>query len=462
METSVERVDDVTVTLHITVEQARVKRALNDAATHLAGEVRVPGFRPGKAPRRVLESRLGAGAIAEHAVRDALPTFYTEAVQSQELQVLGSPRFDVETFEEGQDAVFTATVEVRPEFELPELSALQVPHPEWELTDDELATQLDTLRERFAELETVQRPVQAGDRALITVTGTQNGQDVEAVRSEDVLYEVGDAKETERELDAQLLGAEPGAIRAFTDTLDADYGELAGQKVDFTVILKEVKASSLPELDDDFALTASEFDTIEELRDDLARQLGAEKRRVAQHALRGRVVEAVTEQVELTLPNSMVEQTVQMRAGSLVQQLEQQGLELAAYLQAVGQDQEAFVAQLREEARKTVKAQLVVDAVGREAGLNLRQEDLSEEVLRHAMRVGRPPEEVAELMTHPDNIGALISDVFRRKAIDHLLETVQVLSAPPPEPEPEVAETEAAEAAEEPGPFSGASQTEGA
>lgn len=436
METSVERVDDVTVTLRVTVEEARVKDALNEAARHLATEVRVPGFRPGKAPRRVLESRLGRGAITEHAVRDFLPNFYTEAVRNEELQVVGSPRFDVETFEEGQDAVFSATVEVRPEFTLPEFSAIQVPHPEWELTEAELEAQLDALRARFAELETVQRPVQVGDHALITVTGTQNGQEVEAVRAEDVLYEVGDPKETARELDAQLLGAEPGGIRTFTDTLDADYGELAGQKVDFTVILKEVKAARLPDLDDDFALTASEFDTMEELREDVARQLGAEKRRLAEQALRGRVVEAVTEELEFTLPGSMVEEEVQFRAGALVRQLEQQGLDLPRYLEAVGQDQESFLEQMREEAHQTVKAQLVVDAVARAADIQLKQEDLSEEVVRQAARVGRPPEELAELMTQPDHIGALIADVLRRKAIDHLLESVQVLSAPPAEVEP--------------------------
>ena len=439
MKTSVERIDETTVKLSITVEADRVRTAVDEAAKHMAADVKVPGFRPGKVPRRVLETRIGKPALLQHAVRDALPDFYAEAVAEEELDVVGPPEFDVGVFEEGRDAEFTASVEVRPEIELPDYEGMAVPHPEWEVTDEDLDAQLNALRERFAELETVDREVYEGDYVVMTVTGTKDGEKVEDASGEDILYAVGDPAETDAELDRQLLGSRAGAILKFTDTLGSDYGERAGEELDFTVIVKEIKARNLPDLDDDFAITASEFDTIAELREALSDQLAREKRAYARQALRGRVVEAVTEQVDIPLPKSMVDEEVRFRLTRLLQQAEQQGLDVEQFLQAAGTTGEQLQADLEEDARKAVKAQLVVDAIGRAAEIDVTRQDLGAEVARQAVRLGRPPEELAEFMSHPDRIGALVSDVYRRKAIDHLLERVDVLSAPP-EGDPDLAE----------------------
>jgi trigger factor len=454
VKTSVERVDDTTVKLSVTVEADRVTKAIDEAARHLAGEVKIPGFRPGKAPRRVLESRLGKETIVQEAVRESLPAFYTEAAREAELDVVGPPEFDVDTFADGQDATFSATVEVRPEVGVPDFAGLQVPHPEWEVTDEELDQQLDGMRERFAELETVKRPIQVGDHVRVTVNGSRNGEPVPDASADDVLYEVSDPEDSGSELDRNLVGAEAGAILKFNDVLGADYGELAGEELSFTAIVKEVKARKLPDLDDEFAVTASEFDTIDELRDDLRTQLQQQKTAYARQALRGRVVEAVCEQVEVPLPNAMIQQEVRYRLNMLAQQAQQYGLELEQYLEAAGADLQQLLGQFEDEAKQTVKAQLVVDAIGRDAGIEIKQEDLGEEVARQSARMGRSPEEIAQIMTHPENIGALISDTFRRKSIDHILAQVQVLSAPPEdepapaaEPAPEE-ETSAADPAE--------------
>ena len=431
MKTSVERIDDTTVKLSITVDADRVRKAVDEAAKHMAADVKVPGFRPGKVPRRVLESRVGKPALLQHAVRDALPDFYSEAVREQQLDVVSAPEFDVQVFEEGKEAEFTASVEVRPEIEVPDYEGLQIPHPEWEVTDEDIDAQLQALRERFAELDTVDREVYEGDYVVVTVTGTKDGKKVDEASGEDILYAVGDPAETEAELDRQLLGSRAGAILKFTDALGADYGERAGEELDFTVILKEVKSRNLPDLDDDFAITASEFDTIDELRASLRDQLAREKRAYARQSLRGRVVEAVSEQVDVPLPKSMVDEEVRFRLTRLLQQAEQQGLGVEQFLQATGMTAEDLNADLEEEARKAVKAQLVVDAIGRAVDIDVTQEDLGAEVARQSVRLGRTPEELAEFMSHPDRIGALVSDVYRRKTIDHLLERVQVLSAPP-------------------------------
>ena len=446
MKSTVERVDDTTVKLSITVEADRVGAAIDSAARRLGAEVKVPGFRPGRVPRRVLESRVGKETLVSEAARDALPSFYAEAVRAEQLEVVGPPEFDVTTFSDGQDAEFAATVEVRPDVAVPDYAGLQIPHPDWEVTDADVDAQLDQLRERFAELETVQRPVRAGDYAVITVTGERDGQRVEDASVNDLLYRVGEPPqsgqsqggeepEAQSELDRNLLGASAGAILKFRDTLGDDYGEdLAGAEVDLTAIVKEVKHANLPDLDDDFAVTASEFDTIDELRDELRSTLTAQKLDYARSALRGRVVEAVSELVEVALPSGLVQQEVRFRLGRLSHQAEQYGMSLEQFLSAAGGVEQA-VSELEDEARKTVKAQLVLDAIGKEVKIDVTQADLGTEMTRQATRLGRPPKELAEYMTHPDRIAALVSDAFRRKTIDHVLESVQVLGSPP-EPDP--------------------------
>ena len=433
MKTTVERIDDTTVKLSVTVEPERVREALDRAARRLAGEIKVPGFRPGKAPRRVIETRVGKDAVVQEAVREALPALYEEAVRAEDVEVVGPPEFDLDTFEEGQESVFHATVEVRPEITLPDYGGLQVAHPEWEVTDEELDGQLEAMRDRFAELETVERAAQVGDHVVITVLGARDGEKVEEASAEDVLYEVRDGEQTDSELDRKLAGATAGQTLEFTDTLGPDYGELSGAEIAFTVDVKEVKEKHLPELDDEFAVTASEFDTLEELREALREQLAQQKLQLARAQLRGKVVEAVCDLVEVPLPKTMVDENVRFSLQRAFSEAQRHGLSFEQYLQAVGMDQESLLERLEEDARKTVKGQLVVDAIGKQIGVELTQEDLGEEIARNAMRLGAPPQEVAEFLSHPDRLPALVSDAYRRKAIDHLVATVQVLSAPPEE-----------------------------
>lgn len=439
MKTSVERVDETTVKLSITVEPERVAHAVEGAAAKLASEVKVPGFRPGRVPRRVLESRLGKDTLLQEAARQALPTFYTEAVQSEELAVVSPPEFDVETFTEEDGADFTATVEVRPEFEAPDYSELQIPHPDWELDEEEVTEQLDMLRERFAELELVDRAAEVGDFLVITIEGLRDGERLDEASGEDLLYQLSDAEESDSELDRNLVGAHAGQTVEFTDTLGEDYGEeLAGVEVDFTVQVKEVKAKTLPAVDDDFATTATEFDTAEELMSELRSQMSAHKRMSARAELRGAVVEAVADLVDVALPQAMVQDELRFRLSRLTQQAEQYGMSLDQYVQMSGTSADDLFANLEQESRKTVKAQLVIDKIGQAREIEVTGDDLGIEISRQAQRLDRDPQELAGFMTHPDRINALVSDAFRRKTIDHLVESVQVLSGPPDEEEDDV------------------------
>jgi trigger factor len=427
VDTRVERVDDTTVKLAVTVERPRVKQALDEAARHLAEEVKIPGFRKGKAPRKVLESRLGKGAVVQHAVQDALPQFYAEAVREQDLEPVGQPEFEVDTFEEGVEASFTATVEVRPEFESPAVDGVLVEHPEWDVTDDEVEAELDRLRERFAEAETVARPIRVGDLAVLTISGTYHGQPVDDASMDDQLYQVGDPEETGQKLDRELLGTSAGGIVKFTDMFDGE----DDRELNFTVIVKDVKTLKLPDADDDFAITASEFDTIEELRADLRGQLAAAKLDLARSALRGRAVETVSELVDVPLPRTLVDQEVQFQLARLARDAERRQIPFDRYLQAAGTTFEELQEQLRESARKTVRAQLVVDRIGRDAGIEVTNEDLTREVTEEAARLNLPPQELAQFMSEPERLGVLVTDAFRRKTIDHILERVEIVDAPP-------------------------------
>jgi len=433
VKTSVERIDDTTVKLTVTVEAARVQAAIDAAARELSGSVKIPGFRPGRVPRRVLESRIGKHALLDEAVRDALPDFYSEAVAAEELPVVAPPELEVQTFAEGQDAAFTATVEIRPVVPIPDFATLQIPHPEWEVTDDELAAQLDELRERFAELEMISRPLKPGDYAIVTVTGQRHGVRVDAASGEDVLVDVADP-EAGRVLDQHLVGATAGAVLRFNDTFrEGGQPDAEEMELSFTVLVKETKAKVLPPLDDDFAITASEFDTLDELRDDLRTTIGRQKRAFARQALRAKVIEAVSDMVEVTLPPSMVSAEQQYRLRRILAEAEGYGITLAQYLEALGTSMEDFSSGLEAQARASVRAQLVLDAIGNSLGVDVTRQDLADELERQSAQAGRPPEEVAGQLSAPGRIEALVTDAYRRKTIDALVAGVQVLGAPPPD-----------------------------
>jgi trigger factor len=244
---------------------------------------------------------------------------------------------------------------------------------------------------------------------------------------DDQLYQVGDPEETGQKLDRELLGTSAGGIVKFTDMFDGE----DDRELNFTVIVKDVKTLKLPDADDDFAITASEFDTVEELRADLRGQLAAAKLDLARSALRGRAVETVSELVDVPLPRTLVDQEAQFQLARLARDAERRQIPFDRYLQAVGTTFEELQEQLRDNARKTVRAQLVVDRIGRDAGIEVTNDDLTREVTEEAARLNLPPQELAQFMSEPERLGMLVTDAFRRKTIDHILERVEIVDAPP-------------------------------
>ena len=429
MKTSVENLDEVQVKLTVEVEPKRVKKAFDAAARELAKQVNIPGFRPGKAPRRLLEQRLGDGIIAQQAMENALSDYYSEALQKEEIAAVSQPEVDVETFDESEGCTFHATIEVRPEFEPPAHDGISVSFPEWDVDDEEVVSQLDQLRERFAEVEEVERAAKDGDLVTLDLRVEIDGEELEGARVEDALYEIGSQGVTPK-LDEELVGTEAGSEFTYEDALPEAYPEHGGEQATFHVTVKDVREKTLPELDDDFATTASEFDTIDELKKDVRDSLLRRKVEQAQHELRGRVLEAYLATAEVPLPPSMVDSEAQMRIDQVEQQASQFGVEVEQLLEMEGTTREEFEETAREQAENAVKAQLVLDKLAVTLDVNVDTPDIEQEINRHAQSNNMPAQQVAQIIQQQGSLPALIGDILRRKAIDEVVAAADVDGGP--------------------------------
>jgi trigger factor len=429
VKTSVETLDPVQVKLTVEVEPKRVKQAFDRAARELAKQVNLPGFRPGKVPRRLLEQRFGSEAIAQTAMDSALSDYYVEALQREQLDPVGPPEVDVDAFDEAEGCTFTATVQVRPTIDPPEPTGIEVAFPEWDVTDEDVDEQLTSLRERFSEVDEVDRAAEAGDLITIDLRVEIDGEELESARVEDALYEIGSAGVTPL-LDEEAVGKQAGDTFTYVDELPEGYPEHGGEQATFHVTVQDVRAKTLPDLDDDFATTASGFDTIEELRQDVRRSLLARNVQQGEHDVRGRVVEAYLARIDVPLPPAMVESDKDQRLHQLEHQAEQYGLDVDALLQAQETTRERFESEALERAQDTVKAGLVLDALADRLAVSIEPMDLEQEIVRHAQANQLPPQEVARIIQEQGSLPALFSDIRRRKAIDALVDAATIDGAP--------------------------------
>ena len=303
METTVETTDPHTVKLTIEVPEEEVDKDLDRTYRSIANQIKIPGFRKGKVPKQIIDTQIGRDAILEEFVHSKVPTYFRQAVTDEDLAPITDPEIDVQQLEPGKPFIFSATVEVRPRlsFEESDYTGIRVTKPSIEVAESEIDDWIERLRERFSELEPVGRPVQQGDFVTADLTVMKGGETVEQASREDYLYFVGSGEVGEK-LDVELVGAKPGAILKVSDALPERFGEeLGGAEVEITVLVKDVKTRRLPEVDDDLAKTASEFDTIEQLRDDLRERLTEVKEREATAALRDLALQAMVEGIDVDL-----------------------------------------------------------------------------------------------------------------------------------------------------------------
>lgn len=450
--THVEQLGSNKVRLHVAVPETEFEKAIDAAFRKLAREVKIPGFRPGKAPRQLLEARLGGELAREEALKDALPRYYAEAVESEQLDTIAPPEIDIISGEDSGDVEFDAVVEVRPVVELSAYDELRVELPSPEVTEDVVDTQIDALRERFADLEDSAAPLASGDYAQIDIKGYIHDEVVDALTATDFLYELG-SELVVPELDSELAGKRPGDILKFTGTLPQRFGERAGDEVAFQVLVKEAKRKVLPDVNDEWASEASEFDTIAELRDDVQRRLELVAKMQAQMAVRDKVLDAVSELVELDLPDALVQREMEQRLHDLAHRLETQGANISQYLAATGQEEQAFVAEVRTAAERAVRADLALRAVVAQEGIVATDAELDHEIERLAERLEEKPAKVRRDLDQRGVLEAVRSDIARGKALQHLVDHAAVvdeagntLDLSLPEEPPEVSESETSEA----------------
>jgi len=443
METTVEALEGNKVRLRVNVPASEFETAIDAAFRKLAREVRIPGFRPGKAPRRLLEAHLGTEIAREQALRDAVPDYYVKAVEAEALDTIAPPEFEITGGQEGGDVEFDAVVEVRPQVQIEGYDAVQITIEDPSVLDPEINVQIDNLRERFADLEESTAPLGMGDYAQLNIKGYIHDEEVAGLTVSDFLYEVGSNLVVPK-LDEELQGKRPGDMLKFNDVLPPRWGERAGEEVAFQVLVKETKRKVLPEATDEWVQEASEFDTLEDLRADIRKRMETVRLIEANLAVRDKVLQAVGAKVSVDIPEPLIQEEMERRLHSILHRLEEQGATVEQYLQATGLSQDQLLADVRLEATKAVKADLALRAVVAAEEITATDEEVEAEIARVAERSGRKPAQLRKEIERGQGLQAVRSELSRGKALQFLVDHATVvdeegkpldISFPQPAPE---------------------------
>jgi trigger factor len=422
VKSAVETLGPTRAKLTVEVPFEELKPSLDAAYKQIAKQINVPGFRRGKVPPAVIDRQVGREAVLDQAINDLLPQKYMEALQSNSLEPLAQP--EIEVTKHGEEGLeFTAEVDVKPEITLPAYDGLEATVDEITISDADVEEQVQALRERFATLSDVERPAADGDFVVIDLTATRDGEVVDGAELSGMSYQVGRGGMIDG-LDEALVGMGAGDEKTFETELVG--GDLVGQPVEVRVKVEQVQEQELPELDDDFAQEASEFDTVAELSDDVRERLGRGKRLEQAAAARDAVLEALLEKMEVPLPEGLVTDELNARRQSIEQQLVYSGMSMDAYLEEQGQTVEEFEADLERRVRDAVAAQFVLDAIAKKEALGVDQNELTQLMVRRAQQSGQDPQEFANHMFEHNHIPELVQEILRGKALAQLVESATV------------------------------------
>jgi trigger factor len=423
VKTDVEELSPTRVRLTVEVPFDELKASLDHAYREVGRQVRIPGFRPGHVPRQVLDQRVGRGAVLEHAINEAVPEFYAKAVQDAQVTALGQPEVEITKLEDGTEIAFTAEVDVRPSFEIPDLADVHVVVDDADVSPDQVEEYLGALRERFASLRAASRPAQPGDFVSIDLSAQVDGKPVEDAQATGVSYEVGSGTMLDG-LDEALEGMSADETATFQTELAG--GQLAGSQADVTVTVRSVKVKDLPELDDDFAQSASEFNTVGELRSNTRKQMEAMRRAGQGGQARDRAIEALLTRIDMPLPETLVEHEIEHRRESLQRDLDQAGLTLESYAESRQLSAADIEKEVGDEVRQSVKARFILDHLAEQEDLTIEQDEIGQYITQLAYQSGVSPDQFARQLTGSGQLGAVVSDVLRSKAADLLAERVKV------------------------------------
>ncbi|WFE57571.1 trigger factor [Micromonospora sp. WMMD712] len=423
MKSTVETLSPTRVRLAIEVPFVELEPSLKKAYREIGSQVQVPGFRRGKVPAAVIDQRVGRGTVLNEAVQEAIPQNILAAVREHDLKTLGRPEVEITEFNDGDSLNFTAEVDVRPEITLPELDSIEVTVDELQIDDSEIEEQVKNLRERFATLKTVERAAAEGDYVQIDLNATVDGEDVPGGSATNISHEVG-SKQLLPGLDEALVGLAAGESTTFTTQLVG--GDFAGRDAEVAVTVRTVKEKELPELDDDFAQMASEFDTIDELRADVRERVTRGKRVEQIYAARDKALEQLVEAAGVPAPEGVVREEVEGRKQAMIDQLERIGASLEEYLAAEEKTEEQIDAELNEAATDGVKIQLLLDTLADAEEIQVSDDEFGHEIVHRAQRAGMPPQQYYDQLVRSGSAAAVFGDVRRGKALASVMERIKI------------------------------------
>ena len=406
MKSDVETLSPTRVKLTVDMPFDELAPQLDAAYKRIAAQVTVPGFRKGKVPSRVIDQRFGRALVLEEAVNEAVPAAFEKAVAENNLKPLGTPDFDVQELNDGENLAFTVEVDVRPEFDLPDLDAFVVEVDGAEPTDEEVTEQVDALRARFATLTDVERPAQDGDVLLVDLSGACEGEEVEDLMASALSFEVGGKEEPLPGFDDAVRGAVADDVRSFS--FPAEAGQYEGKDIDVTVTVTTVRERELPAADDDFALMASEFDTMDELTEDVRTRLVRMKRVEQGVQARTKLHEQLVDSVDFPLPESLI-----------ARELEEHFHD--------GHGDEDHKAEFESEARGRIKSAILLDRIAEENELTVAQEELSAWLMQQAPRYGMTPDQFANELVAAGQVQMAVTEVRRAKALAFVMEKAKIV-----------------------------------
>jgi trigger factor len=452
METTVERPEKHTVKLTVEVAPEDFAKDLDTAYRSIANQVKIPGFRKGKVPRRIIDTQVGHDVVMEEFLSSAVPAYFREAVREEDLAPIAEPEIDLEQAEDGKPLIFTATVEVRPRLELTDYKGVAIERPDITVSDREVDDWVERLRERFAELEPAERAATGEDFVVIDIRATLGGEELEQLTRTDYLHRIGSG-EFGPVLDGELPGTKPGDIIEFDQSFDAPPEQLEAavetSAVHFRVLVKEVKAKKLPPIDDDLATTASEFDTLAELRDDLRTKIHELKERESVGILRDRVLDALITRTSVDLPQSLIDHETEHRVSEATARAERSGLTLDQVLESQGWDEARLREDARDHAIRAITSDLILESVARAEDIEVTADEIGVEINALAQAYQRDAKELAKQLDRTGQIVTLASDIIRTKALDLLVEHADIQTEAPATDEDE---EQAAEAESQPEP----------
>ncbi|UFJ39091.1 trigger factor [Brevibacillus humidisoli] len=418
-----EKVENNQGVLTVEVEAEQVDHALDQAFKKVVKKVNVPGFRKGKIPRKIFEARFGVESLYQDALDILLPEAYGQAVRETGIEPVDRPEVDVEQMGKGEKLVFKATVTVKPEVKLGEYKGLEIEPKDFTVTDEDVEAELKQMQQRHAELYVVEDGgIEQGDMVLIDFEGFQDGVAFEGGKAENYSLEVGSGTFIAG-FEDQLVGMKQGEEKEITVTFPEEYHSpnLAGKEALFQVKVNEIKRKNLPELDDEFAKDVSEFDTLEELKADVKKNLEEKASREKETYVREQLVLKASENAEIDIPQVMIEHELDHMVNEFAQRLQYQGMDIELYYQFSGMDESQLRDQFLDDATNRVRTSLTLDAIAKAEEIQTTEEDVTEELNKLSEMYNRPAEELRKLFTAQDGLAGLYRDIQTRKTVDFLV-----------------------------------------